>query len=452
KKGEQSETDFETALKNLLERGLIFQEGKLLDFHPIIRSYAYDRLTDREGVHSQLRDYFEKVPAPEGKVQTLEELNPVIELCHHTVRAGRFDDALSLYQSRLSKVLYYQFGAYNLAIELLTTLFPDGLDRLPKLSSERDQSYVLNHLAIGVARSGQSRKAIPLFERKIGINRKNKDTTSESTGLQNLSDDNLALGRIREAENNLRTSLKLDIEDKNTFSEAYSREYLGRLLAYRGCFPEAGDEINLAVAFNEQDRIIQGLTGTRSYQAFAALLQGKYEAALDFSEKALQLWERKTKESFPNVRDRVQVEWLLGWSKTGLASEKPKLKNKLLNEAEQHLTEALTRCRKINLVELEPDILLASARWHREKENPKEAHKHCEEALEIADRCEYRLCQADIHNFIALLELEAKNLPNAKLHAEIGKERAYCDGPPYHYKPAYDESERLLKEIAARGK
>ncbi|RQV93386.1 toll/interleukin-1 receptor domain-containing protein, partial [bacterium] len=81
----QSEADFEAALKNLLDRGLIFQEGKLLDFHPIIRSYAYDRLTDREGVHSQLCDYFKKVPSPEGKIQTLEELNPVIELYHHTV-------------------------------------------------------------------------------------------------------------------------------------------------------------------------------------------------------------------------------------------------------------------------------------------------------------------------------------------------------------------------------
>ncbi|MBU0692047.1 tetratricopeptide repeat protein [bacterium] len=436
-------------MKNLLDRGLIFQEGKLFDFHPIIRSYAYDRLTDREGVHSQLRDYFKKIPGPEGKVQSLEELNPVIELYHHTVRAGRFDDALSLYQSRLSKVLYYQFGDYNLVIELLTTLFPDGLDKLPKLSQEKDQSFALNHLAIAFTLSGQSRKAIPLFERKLGINRKNKDTGNEIVGLQNLSIDNIALGRIKEAENYLRIALKLAIEAESKYGEAVSRQLLGRLLIFRGCLTEADNELNLAVSLYEQHKHTQGLTVARSFQAFAATLQGKYEAALDFSEKAQQYWQQKARESFPYVRDRVQVEWLLGWSKTGLASEKPKQKNKLLKEAEQHLTEALTRCRKVNLIELEPDILLTWARWHRANENPQEARKYCDEALDIADRCEYRLCQADIHNFIALLELEAGHLKEAKRQAEIGKERAYCDGPPYHYKPAYDESERLLKEIAA---
>jgi len=35
----------------------------------------------------------------------------------------------------------------------------------------------------------------------------------------------------------------------------------------------------------------------------------------------------------------------------------------------------------------------------------------------------------------------------AKQHAEIAKERAWCDGPPHCCKPALDEAERMLKEI-----
>jgi hypothetical protein len=66
-----------------------------------------------------------------------------------------------------------------------------------------------------------------------------------------------------------------------------------------------------------------------------------------------------------------------------------------------------------------------------------------DEALSIADRCEYRLKQADIHNFLAQLALDEENPVEARRHAEIARERAWCDGPPHCYKPALDEAERL---------
>ncbi len=59
------------------------------DLHPIVRRYAYDRLAgaDRAAAHRRLRDYFAAVPPPE-RVRTLDDLAPVIELYHHTVRRG----------------------------------------------------------------------------------------------------------------------------------------------------------------------------------------------------------------------------------------------------------------------------------------------------------------------------------------------------------------------------
>ena len=82
----------------------------------------------------------------------------------------------------------------------------------------------------------------------------------------------------------------------------------------------------------------------------------------------------------------------------------------------------------------------------------KEAMNLAREALGIADRCEYRLKQADIHNFLAQAALDEENLAEAQKHAEIGKERAWCDGRPHCYKPALDEAERLLSEISEREK
>lgn len=84
------------------------------------------------------------------------------------------------------------------------------------------------------------------------------------------------------------------------------------------------------------------------------------------------------------------------------------------------------------------------------KANVEEATNHAEEALTIADRCEYRLKQADCHNFLAQLALDARDREEAKVQAEIAYERAWCDGPPHCYKPALDEAERMLHDLGAR--
>ena len=77
-----------------------------------------------------------------------------------------------------------------------------------------------------------------------------------------------------------------------------------------------------------------------------------------------------------------------------------------------------------------------------------EAEPIATDALAIADRSEYRLVQADAHNLIARLALDAGDRAEALRHAEIAKERAWCDGPPHCYKPALDEAEELLAKTA----
>ena len=79
------------------------------------------------------------------------------------------------------------------------------------------------------------------------------------------------------------------------------------------------------------------------------------------------------------------------------------------------------------------------ARLHQDRET-------AQKALAIADRCEYRLNQAEIHNFLARLALDSGNPAEARDQAQKAKDYAYCDGPPHYYKPAYEEAERLLAE------
>ena len=93
----EDDVDVRADLRALVHRGLLHHDtakGRY-DLHPIVRRYAYDRLTgaDRAAAHAGLRDYFAAVPAPD-RPQTLDDLAPVIELYHHTVRAGQFDEAM----------------------------------------------------------------------------------------------------------------------------------------------------------------------------------------------------------------------------------------------------------------------------------------------------------------------------------------------------------------------
>ena len=80
------------------------------------------------------------------------------------------------------------------------------------------------------------------------------------------------------------------------------------------------------------------------------------------------------------------------------------------------------------------------ARW-----DVQQARKHAREALVIADRCEYRLVQTDLHNLLARVALEKGDREEARKHAEVAKERAWCDGPPHCYKPALEAAERILE-------
>ena len=441
------EQELKRALRELIDRRLLLhdRERGRYDLHPVVRRYAYDRLIDKAGVHSRLCDYFAAVPAPQ-KVQSLEDLAPVIELYHHTVRAGRYDEAHALYGDRLSEPLYFRFGAYQRCIELLRELFPDGEDRPPRLKRESDQAWTLNALAASYALSGQSRRAVPLLEQHNAIQEKQGDKKNLAIGLGNLATQQTALGELAAAEASLRRRIDLCREVGNQWNEAIGHQDLGRLLAFRGVLTES--EQHLMKAQEVFDRMGTQKTNfvsvVRAYRAECALVMGEAKAALAAASRARELADEVGRILFPMESDIIRAEWLLGAAHVALASGEGKPQDQALAEAERHLTKAINRCRGINLVELEPDILLAWARWRRARGDPQQARRDAEEALAITDRCEYRLKQADARNLLAQLALDDGDSKAARQHAKIARDHAWCGGPPHCYKPALDEAEGLL--------
>lgn len=438
-----NETRFDNALEDLRARGLLQRdiEHRRYDLHPIVRHYAYDRLSDKKGVHIRLRNYFATIPMPDGnKIQSIEELVPVIELYHHTVRAELYDEACDLLNAQLvPDPLHFRFGAYQLMIELERALFPDGENRPPRLTREGKQAWTLNALGASYSFSGQPRRAMSLFRQQIAIRKKQGNKNSLVIGLANIAGTaQIVLGELSEAERNLSYGIELCLELGGEYQEGMVRHDLGLLLAFRGAFDEARREFDMAAELFEKIGATQGICLVWQCRTRRALLMGDASGVLDIAREARRLADAEYYE-----RDIIITEWLLGRAHI--------MEGKDLNASATHLSDALTRCRRINLVEVEPDILLAWARWHRARDNGQEAQAYAEEALAIADRCEFRLAQAEIHNFLARLALDAGELEVAREHAERAQERAWCDGPPHCYKPALDEAEEMLRELGEGG-
>jgi len=445
--------DLDSDLRDLVARGLLHHDTKegRFDLHPIVRRYAYDRLAapERAAAHTRLRDYFAEVPKPDT-VTRLEDLAPVIELYHHTVRAGQFDEAFTLFRDRLLVLLCDQLGAYPLVIDLLRALFPDGEDRPPRLKVQTDHGRTLNTLASAYSLSGQPRRAVPLYEQATGIDEKQGEAGRQNfaIGLGNMANNQMRIGALRAAETNQRRSIAVCREIKDEPNEAIGHRKLGRLLALRGAYDESETELAEALKAFEKQTELQGQCVVWAHRARRELLRLRSgpqsairnpQSAVAPAGRALELADETARTRHPNERDYIRAHWLLG------AGHRVAGK---LDKAEHHLHDALERCRRSGLVEIEADIFIDLARLRADTGAPDESQQLAEEALDIAERSGYVLQGADAHLELAKLALAPGDNAAARHHATEACRLATCDGPPdYTYKAAYDEAGALLKKL-----
>ncbi|MCP5103378.1 MAG: hypothetical protein GY950_08365, partial [bacterium] len=214
-------------LQGLGRMGFLFYDAGAdrFDFHPVMRSFLY-RLLVTEGasggteVHTLAVEYFKALPKPE-KVVTLEDLAPVIELYHHLVKAGKFDEAIVLFRDRMHDPCYFQLSAYHLIIELLQPLFPGGdcANGLPRLEKESAQAWTLNELANTYALSGRPAKAVPLELLQCKLYEKNDDKKNLAASLGNVAHQQFIIGQLSASTAHLRKSIALCREIKDEYEE-----------------------------------------------------------------------------------------------------------------------------------------------------------------------------------------------------------------------------------------
>ncbi len=382
-------------LEQLEARGLLHWDKKenKYDLHPIVRRYAYERLTapDRTATHTRLKDYFEVIPTPQ-KIESLNDLAPVIELYHHMVRAGQLDEACELLYQRLNTPTYYQFGAYQLRIELLRILFPDGENKPPKLENENAQAWTLNELANSYSLNGEPHRAVQVWTTALPTAKKLGRKKNLAIGLGNLAYmAQIHIGALSDAEHNLRRSIIISREIEDVFWEAVGYAERGKLLAYRGLWDKAEIEISKSIKMFLEDEQFQYATVATYYQTLRKLQMIRsgtqpnliYKQAKQNAQQIFHLLEQRLqKYGKKYVRDYIVAYWASGASFRA---------NGDLEKAEKHLNESLRRCRAINLVESEADILLEISKLRHAQDSPKEALRLAHEALIITERSGYVL-------------------------------------------------------------
>jgi tetratricopeptide (TPR) repeat protein len=442
---------FDASLQDLIVRGLLQHDRSInrYDLHPIVRRYAYDRLTgdERGSTHSRLRDYFAAVPSA-STIKRQEDLAPVIELYHHSIRAGRFEEGWSLLKDRLDAAVSRQFTAVGLAIDLYSALFPDGEGSMPRLRSPEDQMMAIRVLSEHYGISDRPQRAIPLVEQYVRATAPLKDNPMlegyvQARGLISLGVlVSLPLGRLKEAEALIRSGSVRAAALRETENIAFGHLSRAHLLLVTGQWKAAEAELIAAQERMQYEESIFNQRHLQMHRLLQTLLLARAGAPQQSSmalaataTNALNLLQSGDYIEFFQVR----ALWLIGAVERAQGDAAG---------AEQHLMEALTRCRRAGIIGHEADILLDLARLRHSAGDLGEALHLAGEAFRITERCGYTLQGADVNIFLARCALAADNRAKAEMHAQHAHRLASCDGPPeYVYMAAYREATALLQQL-----
>jgi tetratricopeptide (TPR) repeat protein len=441
------ERELDAVLTELEDRGLVGWDKRAnrYDLHPLVRGVVWSGLGEdtRRGVYTSLHAHFEAVPMIDDdlKVNSLEDLTPAIELYNTLIGLGRYDEAQKFFQERLDETTLHRLSASRQRVELLELLFPAGLEQLPRLKTQEDQGYTLNSLALGYQFSGQPGRAAALLRRHNTIYLETQNERNRCAVLCNLSDTLRLSGALCEAESAGRRALVLTREQDDRSRavgphlEAASLYLLGLTRAERGLTNESDSALQRSLRIFIATSNNQFKGHVKSHLAERALFLGEFASALSFANRA---WDLAHVESLE--RDFIRAARAQGAAALGLNE---------LASADERLHYALTRARRVNLVQEELPSLVALAELRRRQKDLNAAREFLDDVWESAEDGPYPLFHADAFNVLAQIERDEGN-PKAAIEAATKAYRlAWCDGPPFAYHWGLEKAKKHLKELGA---
>jgi tetratricopeptide (TPR) repeat protein len=433
-----TEMRLDSVLQELEDRGLVGWDRRAnrYDLHPIVRSVVWSELGSdtRNGVLTSLHAHFDSLPSiAEDDISSFEDLAPVIELYSILIGLGRYKDAYDLFRERLDQTTLYRLSASQQRANLLAMLFPDGVERLPKLGVARDQAYVFNALAQAYLFYGEPEIATRFYLRDYDICRSVSDRYNAAVALCNLSDALRLTGCLYESEADARLALTIFREQGHFSSEIVSLYLTGLVLTIRGMVADSATVMQ---------RALRQSTSARDYRVFGILCAAQRALWVGVPASALALaneaWELSCVERIESYL--IRAARLQGAAKLSLNN---------FADANNRLHHALTRARAVSNVGEEIQTLTALAELLRGQNDLKAARELLGDVWELAERGPYPLFYADAFNVLAHIERDEGNHAAAVEAATKAYRFAWCDGEPYAYYWGLAAARKHLLELGA---
>ncbi len=280
----------------------------------------------RKGIYSDLHTYFDAVPRPPddiSKIESLEDLTPVIELYQSLIGLERYEDAFVLFCVHLERATLYRLSASRQRAELLERLFPDGVENIPRLRSGRDQGEAFNALAHAYLFRGEPGRAAALYHRSVEIHERANDVRLAAVSLVGLSHSQWQSGALRLADFASQRAVQLGREHQHLYSAGQGEYSRGINLAL--CGLRDGSEIALKrslktwISENHQ----QGEGAVKAYLAQRLLWFGDPKRALPLAQRAWELAGLDRNEADFIGAARLHGTAALGLKDLNTATERP---------------------------------------------------------------------------------------------------------------------------------
>jgi tetratricopeptide (TPR) repeat protein len=438
--GFAQEDALKNALRELVDRGLLFfipASPARYDLHPVVRQYAYDRLTNAPAVALKIRDYFSGNLVPDDHIQSVKDLAPLMEVCHQTIRAGLYDDAASLYAERIYKLLFYRFGEIHLFQELMEEFFEDIDEGRSRLKSTRATLILAAALVAAYQHQGELERALRFAKAIRGRYAERSDAYARF--LVEVADLLNYTGRLMETEQVLKDASRLLAPGWDEHAHGHVNMALAELMVTTEQFRQAAGYLRQAKRLFVGDGHWDASHEGPNIRLRIRILKKRLTP-----EQRVTLARRSLERSYA----ANSPEHLLHAELTIVTCLRELNTPTAIDEAEQRITRAREYWSKTDLIGMEPLLLLETARIDLLRGRTAEALSVGIFARVAAEKVESRYMLASSSLFLSEASHTASNKADAAQHALNAYERAWCDGPPYAYMSVL---EGAIKQLATLG-
>jgi len=434
-------------------------EGLVFDTHPLIREHFAAALknTPSTWCETNRRLYeFYKASAREYP-DTFAEMQPLYAAVAHGCRAGLHQEALDeVFYSRIRRgnenYSWRKLGLFGSDLSALAGFFVRTWGELISDITDADKGYVIANVAFCLRAQGRLREALQPMRAAEDMRVAQENWKQAAIAAGNLSELQVTLGALSDAVASAQRSVDWANQSGDAFQRMGKRATLADTLHLRGERAAALALFAEAEAMQRERQpqypLLYSLRGYRYCECLLAAWQEKINTKgtkgtkdtsvlvpsvpsvplvliLERAEKTLAWAEQNNVDILSIALDHLALARALSLSAAdGTAADSAAIN--------AHFDQAVQGLRDTGQEIMLPHGLLHRAAWYQQQGQLKDAEQDLREALQIAERGEMRLFEADARLGLAVLE----GLPVLEARAQWDKARAIIDETGYESRRA----------------